>query len=227
MLKTCNVYGEVYTPDGVLARNCIVRFIVAHRKVSAQDDKTIVPRAVIAATDGAGLLSWVDEAGEVRDFVLLAPGGYEARLFTQEGEPFAPVNLGVPDEASVAFSAIIDLPPPISIVSGPKGDPGADGLSAYEIELDNGFEGDEEEWLASLVGPAGPKGDAGAIGPAGPKGDPGAIGAAGPKGDPGADGSDGLDGAPGQSVSIVVFQSQVDFDSYTPAPNEIVVLTDA
>lgn len=29
---------------------------------------------------------------------------------------------------------------------------GKDGLSAYEIALKNGFEGTEEEWLASLKG---------------------------------------------------------------------------
>lgn len=34
---------------------------------------------------------------------------------------------------------------------GTKGDPGNDGLSAYEIAVDNGFEGTEAEWLASLV----------------------------------------------------------------------------
>ena len=32
------------------------------------------------------------------------------------------------------------------------GEPGADGKSAYEIALDNGFEGSEQEWLESLNG---------------------------------------------------------------------------
>lgn len=59
---------------------------------------------------------------------------------------------------------------------------GADGKSAYEIAVENGFVGTETEWLASL------KGDTGATGPAGPKGDTGATGATGPKGDPGAAG---------------------------------------
>ena len=30
-----------------------------------------------------------------------------------------------------------------------------DGKSAYQIAVENGFEGTEEEWLASLEGPAG------------------------------------------------------------------------
>jgi len=54
-------------------------------------------------------------------------------------------------------------------IQGPEGPPGAgepgadgvdgvDGKSAYEIALENGFEGTEEEWLESLVGPEGPQG---------------------------------------------------------------------
>src|SRR5699024_9372454 len=50
---------------------------------------------------------------------------------------------------------------------GEKGDPGADGKdgkSAYQVAVDNGFEGTEEEWLASLKGPKGDTGDAGPAG---------------------------------------------------------------
>ena len=39
--------------------------------------------------------------------------------------------------------------------SGVKGDP---GKSAYEIAVENGFQGTEQEWLASLVGQEGPIG---------------------------------------------------------------------
>lgn len=41
---------------------------------------------------------------------------------------------------------------------------GADGRSAYEVALDNGFVGTEAEWLASLVGPGGDAGADGADG---------------------------------------------------------------
>ena len=44
---------------------------------------------------------------------------------------------------------------------------GADGKSAYEIAVENGFVGTEQDWLDSLVGP---------IGPQGPQGDPGLDG---------------------------------------------------
>lgn len=51
-----------------------------------------------------------------------------------------------------------------------------DGDSAYQIALNNGFEGTEEEWLASL------------------KGDPGVAGSDGKDGSNGKDGKDGADG---------------------------------
>lgn len=47
---------------------------------------------------------------------------------------------------------------------GPKGDPGA---SAYDIAVQNGFQGDEKQWLESLKGATG---DPGAQGPAGQNG---------------------------------------------------------
>lgn len=75
-----------------------------------------------------------------------------------------------------------------STTPGPQGEKGDPGDSAYQVALTHGFEGSEEEWLASLKGP---KGDTGLTGPKGeqgiqgPKGD---TGDAGPKGDSGTDG---------------------------------------
>lgn len=43
-------------------------------------------------------------------------------------------------------------------VKGEKGDIGEDGLSAYEIAVNNGFVGSTEEWLTSLKGEKGEKG---------------------------------------------------------------------
>ncbi len=68
---------------------------------------------------------------------------------------------------------------------GEPGAKGADGASAYEIAVANGFEGTEEEWLAGLIGPEGPQG------PAGEKGEKGDTGVAGPAGEDGKDGADG------------------------------------
>jgi len=58
------------------------------------------------------------------------------------------------------------------------------GLSAYEVAVKNGFEGTEEEWLASL------------------KGEPGEKGAQGDKGDRGAQGDPGANGEPGITPHI-------------------------
>lgn len=62
-----------------------------------------------------------------------------------------------------------------STVPGPDGPQGEDGKSAYEIAVDKGFVGTEEEWLASL------------------KGEPG---------EDGADGSDGVDGKDGAEFVV-------------------------
>src|SRR5690625_236542 len=75
-------------------------------------------------------------------------------------------------------------------VSGGSG--GADGKSAYEIAVDNGFEGDEQAWLDSLVGERGPRGEQGEPGPAGSDGEQGPAGEDGAQGPPGKDGADGF-----------------------------------
>ncbi|MCM1218202.1 MAG: hypothetical protein NC548_27265 [Lachnospiraceae bacterium] len=56
---------------------------------------------------------------------------------------------------------------------GEPGPAGADGKSAYEIAVENGFKGTEEEWLKSLIGPEGPQGE---TGEAGKQGTPGKNG---------------------------------------------------
>ena len=100
-------------------------------------------------------------------------------------------------------------------VQGPKGDP---GKSAYQVAVDNGFVGTEDEWLASLK--QGPKGDQGEPGKQGADGksayqvavDNGFVGTEdewlaslkgekgdqGPKGDPGEQGIQGPKGNPGE-----------------------------
>lgn len=74
------------------------------------------------------------------------------------------------------------------------GDTGVDGLSAYEVAVENSFIGTESEWLQSLVGPQGPHGIQGIQGPEGPQGQQGIQGIQGPAGEDGADGLAGSDG---------------------------------
>ena len=53
-------------------------------------------------------------------------------------------------------------------VKGEQGIDGEDGLSAYEIAVENGFVGTEEEWLLSLEGEKGDQGEQGEDGVPGP-----------------------------------------------------------
>ena len=78
---------------------------------------------------------------------------------------------------------------------GDTGNRGADGKSAYEVALQNGFTGTEADWLTSLKGQ---KGDTGAKGERGEKGEPGEKGERGEKGDPGEKGEKGDTGTPGK-----------------------------
>ena len=73
---------------------------------------------------------------------------------------------------------------------GSGGGTGEDGKSAYEIAVENGFVGTEEEWLESLIGPPGPQGPQGIQGI---QGEPGL---------PGADGADGADGLSAYEIAV-------------------------
>lgn len=75
-----------------------------------------------------------------------------------------------------------------STTPGPPGEKGDPGDSAYQIALSTGFEGTEEEWIASLKGPKGDTGETGPKGNTGETGPQGEQGIKGPKGDPGTDG---------------------------------------
>lgn len=75
-----------------------------------------------------------------------------------------------------------------STTPGPQGEKGDPGDSAYQVALTHGFEGSEEEWLASLKGPKGDTGETGPNGDTGLTGPKGEQGIQGPKGDPGTDG---------------------------------------
>ena len=96
--------------------------------------------------------------------------------------------------------------PSFSGVQTIHGKDGEDGKSAYEIAVDNGFDGTEQEWLASLKGVKGDKGD---------KGDPGVAGVAGKDGQPGKDGKDGQPGKDGKDGSPGADGKDGD-DGYTP-----------
>lgn len=93
----------------------------------------------------------------------------------------------------------------IDLLAGNKiGPQGLKGDSAYTVAKKNGFQGTEEQWLASLkgqtgdIGPQGQKGDKGDTGATGPQGQKGDKGQKGQKGDKGDTGMEGPQGPRGQ-----------------------------
>lgn len=50
------------------------------------------------------------------------------------------------------------IKPKVGTIKGEKGDAGADGKSAYEVAVANGYSGTQAQWLASLKGEKGDKG---------------------------------------------------------------------
>lgn len=101
----------------------------------------------------------------------------------------------------------------MAALQGPKGSDGADGESAYQLALKNGYSGSEAEWLESLKGdkgergepgPQGPKGDKGERGDFGPQGSTGPQGPKGDKGERGETGERGPQGPKGDSAADFV-----------------------
>lgn len=88
-----------------------------------------------------------------------------------------------------------------SLHDGKDGKDGENGKSAYEIAVQNGYDGTETDWLESLKGQKGDTGEpgaAGAKGDPGEKGDQGEPGAPGEKGERGEKGEKGDAGTPGK-----------------------------
>lgn len=91
-----------------------------------------------------------------------------------------------------------------------SGTPGKDGKSAYEVAIDNGFTGTQQEWLTSLEGKPGQDGkDSTVAGPAGKDGVdgedstvPGPAGPTGPAGSDGADGKDAVNGSGTDELAV-------------------------
>ena len=83
-----------------------------------------------------------------------------------------------------------------SLHDGKDGKDGENGKSAYEIAVQNGYDGTETDWLESLKGQ---KGDIGEPGAAGAKGDPGEKGDQGKPGTPGEKGERGEKGEKGDA----------------------------
>ena len=103
------------------------------------------------------------------------------------------------------------------------GGTGPQGISAYQVAVNNGFVGSQASWLMSLLGPQGAQGNVGAQGIQGIQGNVGNTGATGLQGiqgnigNAGSNGTDGVDGADGLTVlngAVVPTTEGVDGDFY-------------
>ncbi|MFF9240091.1 hypothetical protein ACF1AL_14830 [Streptomyces sp. NPDC014801] len=154
-----------------------------------------------AVYPGGGKVDIVDGAFSVQlipnDAAGILPAGWKWYVDVQpsRGQRLAFwCDITGPDGATVHLDELV----PEQAPGG--GTTGTPGKSAYEIAVEQGYSGTVTQWLASLVGAAGPQGPAGATGPAGapgPQGPAGATGPQGPTGPAGADGAQGPKGDPG------------------------------
>ena len=99
--------------------------------------------------------------------------------------------------------------------NGADGKDGVDGKSAYQIWIDLGNEGSEEDFITSLKGDDGKDGEPGPAGKDGVDGKDGQNGADGKDGEPGPAGKDGVDGKDGQN-GVDGKDGENGVDGYTP-----------
>ncbi|MFB7043734.1 hypothetical protein ACFCY4_36405, partial [Streptomyces sp. NPDC056294] len=175
----------------------------------------LTPSAILKDADrnvlypGGGKVPFINGAFAARIIPTSAPGilpaGWLWRVSIQPtgGEWVPPYYVAIPG----SDGDIINLADLLPLQAPGGGTTGLDGASAYEIAVEQGYEGTVEEWLASLVGPEGPQGgpgptgQAGAAGPAGPEGAQGPVGAAGPTGPQGPAGPQPPLGAAGAGAT--------------------------
>jgi hypothetical protein len=156
-------------------------------------NKPIIPTDISQLTDIEGLLTSSSGGGGTtvvqNPYAFNIAGDDSSLIEITNGNTvqFKGVNITV----TTTVDGIVTFTGPAAI-QGDPGPAGADGDSAYDVAVENGFVGTEVQWLASLIGPKGDKGDTGDPGPAGPQGDPGIQGETGPKGDTGDQGPQGV-----------------------------------
>lgn len=83
------------------------------------------------------------------------------------------------------------------------GNLGQIGMSAYQVAVHNGYVGTEDDWLITLNGSQGVKGEPGTVGTTGPRGIQGDTGIQGPKGETGSQGPQGEIGLTGSGLDGV------------------------
>lgn len=128
---------------------------------------TVTPEQIQAAVD-AYLEEHPVEPGATEEQAAQIEANKEAIAQLQENSESYLTEIPVATTESLGgvipdgVTAAVDENGVLSVVGG--GGSGEPGKSAYEIAVDNGFDGTEEEWLASLKGDPGEKGDKGDTG---------------------------------------------------------------
>jgi len=187
----------------------------------------VYTETITPTTNTFGLVSIEIGAANPTDFAAIdwSAGSY---FIKTETDPNGGINytitatsqlLSVPYALYAEKVGTVELSP--EQITTLKGDTGAEGASAYEVALANGFTGTEAEWLTSLEGADGADGATGAAGSDGANGASAyevalangftgtetewltsLEGADGADGATGAAGSDGADGASAYAVAV-------------------------
>lgn len=176
-IPTVRVTGRYLLPDGTpLAGQVVFR---APSLITFPDSDVILGGPVTAPLDAQGAFAVTLPATDAPD---MNPTGWSYSV----AEQLAGVANGrtyqilLPAETpAVDIADIAPTDPTTPNYVAVRGD------SAYEVAVKQGFVGTVEQWLASLVGPQGVKGDTGATGPQGETGPQGPQGEQGPAGAPG------------------------------------------
>ncbi|ARB11442.1 minor tail protein [Streptomyces phage ToastyFinz] len=215
-IPTVRVTGRFLTPEGKpLAGQVIFRApgmvtfgefdVILGGPVAAPLDSTGAFEVVLPATDAPGMIP-TDWSYAVAEQLAGVPMNRTYQVLLPAETPAVDLaDIAPTDPSTPTYVAV-------------RGD------SAYEVAVEAGFVGTVEQWLASLIGPQGVKGDTGQTGAAGDDayevavaagfvgdraawlaslvGPRGATGATGEQGPPGTNGADGADGAPGVVQSV-------------------------
>lgn len=153
-LATVTVSGMFLTPDGA-PRTGTIRFrpepavltsaahgVIMLGTITAQPDDTGHAEATLLATDDPDVTP-TDWTYRVTEAWYDAPGrSYPLSL--PLAEPL--VDLAEVAPTAPAAGEYVTITGP----AGPQGDDGADGRSAYQVAVDAGFVGTEQQWLDSL-----------------------------------------------------------------------------
>ena len=172
-LNNCEIGWLTAGGSNGMSRNVVVEMNGGSAKVVQSTNRGIVYNSRFILNDGE--VEKLYFGGETEDnsvnglidrgFIELNGGHVKQFNFgTNNG-----VELSAEDIKGSIMDCVVDAGDISMLEKVEKEEPvvGADGKSAYEIAVEAGFEGSEEEWLDSLVGAMGPMGPQGPAGEAG------------------------------------------------------------